>query len=320
MMKKDAKIYIAGHLGMAGSAFMRKLLSLGYTNLVYRKRDELDLLDQHAVVEFFLSEKPEYVFFSAAKVGGILANSSKPADFLYENLQIQNNIIHQSFLHGVKKLLFLGSSCVYPKFALQPMKEAYLLTGELEQTNEPYAIAKIAGIKLCQSYNRQYGTDFIAIMPTNLYGPNDNYDLETSHVLPALIRKFYEAVREKKSSIEVWGSGMPRREFLHVDDMADASIFLMNTYTPTKEQNEKGEMFFNVGTGTDITIIELSEILRNISGFLGDIVWNTERPDGTPQKLLDISRMSELGWRHSILLREGIQRTYNEYSAGYVDN
>lgn len=313
MMEKDAKIYVAGHRGMVGSSIVRRLEKDGYSNLVLRTSKELDLRDSHAVDSFFASQKPDYVFLAAAKVGGIMANATYPAEFLYDNLQIQNNIIHSSYVHGAQKLLFLGSSCIYPRDCPQPMKEEYLLTGPLEQTNEPYAIAKIAGIKLCQSYNRQYRTNFIAVMPTNLYGPNDNYDLETSHVLPALIRKFHDAVRNGVSTVEVWGSGEPRREFLHVDDMADASVFLMNTFVPTKEQNEQGEMFFNVGTGVDLTIRELTDILREISGFQGDIVWNVDRPDGTPQKLLDVSRLSALGWMHQIPLVEGVRRVYGDY-------
>jgi GDP-L-fucose synthase len=313
-MDYSSKIYVAGHRGMVGSAIVRRLVSEGYSNLILRTSTELDLRDQQAVDTFFATEKPEYVFLAAAKVGGIMANATYPAEFLYDNLQIQNNIIHQSYVHGVKKLLFLGSSCIYPRECPQPMKEEYLLTGPLEQTNEPYAIAKIAGIKLCQSYNRQYGTNFIAVMPTNLYGPNDNYDLDTSHVLPALIRKFHDAVQSRASTVEVWGSGEPRREFLYVDDMADASVFLMNIFSPTKEQNEAGEMFFNVGTGTDITIRELVTLLREVSGFQGEVVWNAEKPDGTPQKLLDMSRLHALGWRHTIALEGGVERTFREYA------
>lgn len=319
MMEKDAKIYIAGHRGMVGSAIVRALEGQGYTNLVFRTSKELDLRNQDAVDAFFREEKPEYVFLAAAKVGGIVANATYPAEFLYDNLQIQNNVIHYAYVHGVKKLLFLGSSCIYPRECPQPMKEEYLLTGPLEQTNEPYAIAKIAGIKLCQSYNRQYGTNFMAVMPTNLYGPNDNYDLETSHVLPALIRKFHDAVTQGASTVEVWGTGAPRREFLHVDDMADASVFLMNSVDPTKEQNERGEMFFNVGTGTDMTIQELVTVVQKVSGFQGDIVWNTDRPDGTPQKLLDMSRLHALGWKHRIPVREGVEEVYEGYTHEGVD-
>jgi GDP-L-fucose synthase len=318
-MDYSSKIYIAGHRGMVGSAIVRKLTKDGYTNIVVRTSSELDLRDQQAVAQFFATEKPDYVFLAAAKVGGIMANVTYPAEFLYDNLQIQNNIIHQSYVCGVKKLLFLGSSCIYPRDCPQPMKEEYLLTGPLESTNEPYAIAKIAGIKLCQSYNRQYGTNFIAVMPTNLYGPNDNYDLETSHVLPALIRKFHDAVQSGAPTVEVWGSGAPRREFLHVDDMADASVFLINTFSPTKEQNEAGEVFFNVGTGTDITIKELATLLQEVSGFQGEIVWNVDRPDGTPEKLLDMSRLHGLGWKHDISLREGVAEVYGAYTSSLVD-
>ncbi len=318
-MDYSSKIYVAGHRGMVGSAIVRRLVSEGYSNLILRTSTELDLRDQQAVDTFFATEKPEYVFLAAAKVGGIMANATYPAEFLYDNLQIQNNVVHFSYVHGVKKLLFLGSSCIYPRDCPQPMKEEYLLTGPLESTNEPYAIAKIAGIKLCQSYNRQYGTNFIAVMPTNLYGPNDNYDLETSHVLPALIRKFHDAVQSGAPTVEVWGSGAPRREFLYVDDMANASVFLMNRVDPTKEQNERGEMFFNVGTGTDMTIRELVELLRAVSGFQGEVVWNTEKPDGTPQKLLDMSRLQGLGWKHDISLREGVAEVYGAYTSSLVD-
>lgn len=263
-MDKTSKIYIAGHNGLVGSAIKRKLESLGYTNLVFRTRAELNLLDQSSVRQFFESEKPEYVFLAAAKVGGILANRDYPADFIYENLQVQNNVIHNSYLSGVRKLLFLGSSCIYPKLTPQPMKEEYLLTGALESSNEPYAIAKIAGIKMCQSYNRQYGTDFIACMPTNLYGPHDNFDLTSSHVLPAMIRKFHEAKIHNQSEVTLWGDGSPMREFLYVDDMADACIHLMNSFHPTKEQNESGDMFMNIGTGKDVTIQELALTIQKI--------------------------------------------------------
>lgn len=310
MMDKSAKIYIAGHRGLVGSAIVRKLESEGYTNLIVKTHEELDLLNQKAVADFFNTEKPEHVFLAAAKVGGILANNSYPADFIYQNLQIQNNVIHQSYLNGVKKLLFLGTSCIYPKNCPQPMKEEYLLTSSLESTNEPYAIAKIAGIKMCQSYNRQFGTNFIAVMPTNLYGANDNFDLQNSHVLPALIRKFYEAASENKPSVEVWGTGTPRREFLHVDDMADGCLFLINNFDPTKEQNEKGEVFFNLGVGQDVTIRELVEIIKNVSGFTGEIIWNKDKPDGTPQKLLDVSKAHSLGWHHKVDLEDGIKKTF----------
>lgn len=313
-MEKNAKIYVAGHRGLVGSAIVRKLLTEGYNNLVLKTHTELDLLDQKAAAEFFEKEKPEYVFLAAARVGGIIANNTYPADFIFENLQIQNNIIHQSYLNGVKKLLFLGSSCIYPRECSQPMKEEYLLTGLLEPTNEPYAIAKIAGIKMCQSYNRQYGTNFIAVMPTNLYGINDNFDLEKSHVMPALIRKFHEAKVSGVGEVEVWGTGKPKREFLNVDDMADGCLFIMNNFDPTKEQNEKGEIFFNLGIGEDLSIKELVLIIKKITEFSGEIAWNTNRPDGMEQKLLDVSKIHSLGWKHKIELEEGIRRTYEWYT------
>lgn len=315
MMEKDAKIYIAGHRGMAGSAIVRELTAQGYTNLVFRTSAELDLTNQAATAAFFEEEKPEYVFLAAARVGGILANNTYPADFLYQNLLIESNIIHQSYVHGVKKLLFLGSSCIYPRNCPQPMKEEYLLTGELEKTNEPYAIAKIAGIKLCQSYNRQFGTNFIAVMPTNLYGPNDNYHKEDSHLFAAFVRKFSEAVQNGRSTVEAWGTGTPRREFLHVEDMARASVFLMNTFNPSKEDNEAGNIFVNVGMGEDISVSELAQLFTELSGFKGEVVWDTNRPDGTPQKLLDVSKIHALGWKHTIGLKEGIERALSEYKA-----
>lgn len=313
-MDRDSKIYVAGHKGMVGSAIVRCLKKYGYNNLVFKTREELDLLDGRAVEAFFVAEKPDYVFLAAAKVGGIVANNTYPADFLFENLQIQNNIIHHAYAHQVKKLLFLGSSCIYPKHAPQPMKEEYLLTGTLEPTNEPYAIAKIAGIKMCQSYNRQYGKNFIAAMPTNLYGPGDNYHPENSHVFASLIRKFSEAVKNGHDTVEVWGSGAPKREFLHVDDMASACIFLMQTFDPSKEDSDLGKIFVNIGVGEDISIKELVELLRSISGFEGNIVWDNTKPDGTPRKLLDVSKIHDMGWKHSIGLEEGAQRTFEEYS------
>ena len=315
-MDKSAKIYIAGHNGLVGSAIVRKLKSKGYNNLLFKSFDELDLINQEKTLKFFEQEKPEYVFLAAAKVGGILANNTYPAQFIYENLQIQNNIIHSSYLTGVKKLLFLGSSCIYPARCTQPIKEEYLLTGELESTNEPYAIAKIAGIKMCQSYNRQYNTNFIAVMPTNLYGENDNFDLKTSHVLPALIRKFHDAKISNSKKVVVWGTGSVKREFLHVDDMSDGCLFLMEKFNPTKDQNEKGEIFFNLGTGLDLTIKELVELVQKIVGFEGNIIWDTNMPDGTPQKLLDVSKIRNLGWKHKIDLENGIKMTYE----WYVDN
>ena len=303
-MEKDSKIYIAGHRGMVGSAIHRRLKKEGYENFVFRTSDELDLRDQSAVADFFLNERPEYVFMAAAKVGGILANNTYRAEFLYDNLAIQNNTIHFSWMNGVKKLLFLGSSCIYPKLAPQPLKEEYLLTGLLETTNEPYAIAKIAGIKMCDAYRSQYGCNFISVMPTNLYGPNDNYDLKNSHVLPALIKKFHEAKTYNQPEVIVWGSGTPRREFLHADDMADACVFLMKKY------NEPG--LINIGIGEDLTIKELSEMIKDITGYNGKIVFDSSKPDGTPRKLMDISKLSSLGWKAKIPLRNGIERTYKD--------
>lgn len=312
-MEKNSKIFVAGHKGLVGSAIFSELKKQGYKNLVTRARSDLDLLNNEEVQNFFSLEKPEYVFLAAAKVGGILANYEKPAEFIYENLQIQSNVIHAAYLHKVKKLLFLGSSCIYPKNCPQPIKEEYLLSGKLEETNEPYAIAKIAGIKMCQSYNRQYGTDFIAAMPTNLYGANDNFDLKTSHVLPALIRKFSEAVKNSESKVEVWGSGKPRREFLHVDDLAEAVIFLMNNFFPTAEQNLKGEMFVNIGSGKDVSISELVNIVKEVSGFNGKVVWDKTKPDGTYQKLLDCSMINKLGWKHKIGLKDGVKREFKNF-------
>ncbi|MEK7131178.1 MAG: GDP-L-fucose synthase [Patescibacteria group bacterium] len=312
-MPRNAKIFVAGHNGLVGSALARCLQSNGFNNLILRARAGLDLLNQQAVADFFVSEKPEYVFLAAAKVGGILANNIYPAQFIYENLQIQNNVIHQSYANGVKKLLLLGSSCIYPKLCPQPMKEASLLTGPLEPTNEPYALAKISGIKMCQSYNRQYGTNFIAVMPTNLYGPRDNFDLQTAHVLPALLRKFHEAKVNGLAEVSVWGTGAPRREFLYVEDMADGCLFLMENFNPTKEQNENGEVFFNLGTGSDLTIKELVELVKETTGYAGKIIWDNSKPDGTPQKLLDMSKLHQLGWKHKIDLAAGIKLTYDWY-------
>jgi GDP-L-fucose synthase len=319
-MSKRAKIYIAGHRGLVGSAITRSLQQAGYSNLVVRTSQELDLTDQHATAQFFAAEKPDWVILAAAKVGGILANNSYPADFIYQNLQIQNNVIHQAHSNGAKRLLFLGSSCIYPKLAPQPLKETYLLTGTLEETNEPYAIAKIAGIKMCQSYNRQYGTEYIAIMPTNLYGPYDNFDLKTSHVIPALLRKFHEAKVNNSPTVSVWGSGTPRREFLHVDDMARASIFLIEQFHPTKAQNEQGDIFFNAGTGVDQTINELAQMIKEVVGYKGKIAWDSSKPDGTPQKLQDVSRIHELGWHHQIDLKEGLKSTYQWFIDNAVSN
>ena len=304
-MEKNAKIYVAGHRGMVGSAIFRKLQVEGYTNLVIRSSQELDLRNQQAVADFFTAEKPDYVFLAAAKVGGIVANNTYRADFLYENLAIQNNVIHQAYLHGVKKLLFLGSSCIYPKLAPQPLKEEYLLTGLLEPTNEPYAIAKIAGIKLCDAYRDQYGCNFISVMPTNLYGYNDNYHPENSHVLPALIRKFHEAKTSGAASVTVWGTGSPLREFLFADDLADACYFLMQEY------KEAG--LVNIGTGLDLSIKDLALLIKEIVGFTGDLVFDTSKPDGTPRKLLDVSKLHKLGWKHRIALQEGLALAYQDF-------
>lgn len=317
MIAKDAKIYIAGHRGLVGSAIVKNLECKGYTNLVYKTHNELDLLDLNAVAEFFEKEKPEYVILAAAKVGGIVANDTYRADFIYENLQIQNNIIHQSYVHGVDKLLFLGSTCIYPKNAPQPMKEDSLLTSPLEYTNEPYAIAKIAGIKMCESYNLQYGTNFISVMPTNLYGPNDNFDLETSHVLPALLRKMHEAKLNNASKVEIWGSGKPRREFLYSEDMADACVFLLENRdfkdTYSKDEKEIRNTHINIGTGKDISIKELAETIKRVVGFQGELYFNTEKPDGTMVKLTDPSKLHALGWRHKVELEDGIRTVYEWY-------
>lgn len=301
------KIYVAGHNGMVGSAIVRKLKSLGFTNFLLRTSKELDLRNQTEVFDFLQTEKPDYVFLAAAKVGGIVANNTYRGQFLYENLQIQNNVIHGSYLAGVKKLMFLGSSCIYPKLAPQPLKEDYLLTGLLEPTNEPYAIAKIAGIKMCEAYRDQYGCNYISVMPTNLYGPNDNYDLNNSHVLPAMIRKFHEAKLENKPSVELWGTGSPMREFLHANDLAEACVYLMENYNDST--------LVNIGTGVDVTIKELAETIKTEVGYEGEIVWNTEKPDGTPRKLMDVSKLNGLGWKHSIDLKDGIAMVYNEYKA-----
>ncbi len=304
-MHKASKIYIAGHNGMVGSAISRKLEAVGFTTLLKRSSKELDLTNQAAVNDFFASEKPEFVFVAAAKVGGILANNTYRAEFLYDNLMIEANVLQAAYRNGVEKLLFLGSSCIYPKLAPQPLKEEYLLSGVLEPTNEPYAIAKIAGIKMCEAYRDQYGCNFISAMPTNLYGPNDNYDLEKSHVLPALIRKFYEAKLKQEQQVEIWGTGTPKREFMHVDDLAEASFFLMQEYD--------GKDFLNVGTGEDISIKELAMLIKKVTGFEGDIYFNTEKPDGTPRKLMDVSRINTLGWKHRINLEEGIETTFAAY-------
>jgi len=301
-MDKNSTIYIAGDTGMVGSALVRGLKAQGYVNLVVRSLDELDLLDQHATLQFFAQEKPEYVFLAAAKVGGIKANDDFPADFIYQNLQIQNNIIQNAYKNGVKKLLFLGSSCIYPRDCEQPIKEEYFMTGPLEKTNDAYAIAKIAGIKMCQSFNKQYGTKFISVMPTNLYGPNDNFDLESSHVLPALLRKFHDAKTKNKDEVVMWGTGSAMREFLYVDDLSDACVYLMNNY----EDSE----IVNIGTGEDISISELAELIKKVVGFEGKIVNDTTKPDGTPRKLLDVSKLHNLGWKHKTSLLDGIKKTH----------
>jgi len=322
-MHKNSKIYIAGHRGLVGSAIVKNLESKGYTNLVYRTHKELDLLDTNAVAEFFQSEKPEYVILAAAKVGGIVANNTYRADFIYENLQIQNNVIHQSYLNKVTKLLFLGSTCIYPKNCPQPMREDSLLTSELEYTNEPYAIAKIAGIKMCESYNLQYDTNFISVMPTNLYGPNDNFDLETSHVLPALLRKMHEAKLNNTPQVEIWGSGKPRREFLYSEDMADACVFILesrdfkDTYEgETKATHPTSEIrntHINIGTGVDISIRELAETIKKIVGYEGELYFNDTKPDGTLVKLTDPSKLHSLGWKHTVELEDGIRTVYEWY-------
>lgn len=309
-MNQQATIYVAGHRGMVGSAIVRNLQAKGYENIITRTSSELDLRNQAAVADFFATEKPAYVFLAAAKVGGILANNTYRADFLYDNLMIESNIIHSAYKNGVTKLLFLGSSCIYPKMAPQPLQEESLLTGLLEETNEPYAIAKIAGIKLCEAYRSQYGANFISAMPTNLYGPNDNYDLQGSHVLPALIRKFHDAKINDLPTVEVWGTGSPRREFLHADDLADACVFLMLNYD--------GELFVNVGTGEDVTIRELAEMVQDVIGYEGELRWNTDKPDGTPRKLMDVSRLHDLGWKHTTHLRDGLELTYQDFLANEV--
>ena len=301
-MNKEDKIYVAGHRGMLGSALVRKLEVDGFTNIITKTSSELDLRNQQAVTDFFATEKPEYVFLAAAKVGGIIANNTYRAEFIYDNLMMESNIIHHSYLNGVKKLLFLGSSCIYPKIAPQPLKEEYLLSGNLEPTNQPYAIAKIAGIELCDGYRAQYGCNFISAMPTNLYGPNDNYDLEESHVIPAILRKFIVAQRNNEPTVTIWGSGTPRREFLHVDDLAEACMYLMQHY------NEKG--LVNIGTGVDISILELARMVKEIVGFKGDIILDTFKPDGTPRKLMDVSKMTALGWKSSISLKSGLSMVF----------
>lgn len=308
-MDKNSKIYVAGHRGLVGSAIVRNLEKKGYKNIVTRTHDELDLKDSKKVEEFWENERPEYVYLAAAKVGGILANDQYPADFIYENMMIQNNVIKAAHDFGAKKLLFLGSTCIYPKNAPQPIKEEYLLSGYLEPTNEAYAIAKIAGLEMCKFFKRQYGDNFISCMPTNLYGPYDNFDLKSSHVLPALIRKFHEAKKENNPTVEIWGTGTPLREFLHVDDMADACVFLMENYD--------GEEHVNIGTGEEISIKQLAEIIKSIVDYKGELVFNTDKPDGTPRKLTNISKLNGLGWKHYINLREGIESSYKWFKENY---
>lgn len=305
-MEKNSKIFVAGHRGLVGSSIVRQLIAKGHTNILVRTHDELELMDAVAVRDFFETERPEYVFLAAARVGGIMANNTFPADFIRENLIVQTNVIHEAHQSGVKKLLFLGSSCIYPKLAPQPIKEEYLMTGPLEETNSAYAMAKIAGIEMCQSYHRQYSSNFISVMPTNLYGPNDNFTPERSHVLPALMRRFHEAKVANASSVTVWGSGSPKREFLHVDDMGSACVFLMETYNDPS--------IINIGTGEDVSIKELAELLKTTVGFEGELVWDTSKPDGTPRKLLDVSKLHSLGWHHSISLNKGLESTYQWYT------
>lgn len=304
-MQLDSKIYIAGHRGMVGSAIHRNLTAKGFQHIITRTSKELDLRNQQEVNDFFAAEKPDYVFLAAAKVGGIMANNTRRAEFLYDNLMIEANIIHAAYLNQVTKLMFLGSSCIYPKMAPQPLKEDYLLTGELEPTNEPYAIAKIAGIKMCDAYRSQYGCNFISVMPTNLYGPNDNYDLNSSHVLPALVRKFHEAKMNNSEFVELWGSGSPKREFLHADDLADACVYLMDKY------NEQG--LVNVGTGEDLSILELAQLIQKIVGYEGELRFDSSKPDGTPRKLMDVNKLHSMGWKARIGLEEGIRAVYEEY-------
>jgi GDP-L-fucose synthase len=310
-MEKNARIYIAGHRGMVGSAIQRKLQKEGFTNFITRTSDTLDLRNQQQVTDFFAEEEPDYVFLAAAKVGGIVANNTYRAEFLYDNLQIQNNVIHNSYLTGVKKLMFLGSSCIYPKMAPQPLKEDYLLTGTLEPTNEPYAIAKIAGIKMCDAYRDQYGCNFISVMPTNLYGYNDNYHPQNSHVLPALIRRFHEAKESNQPEVTIWGTGSPKREFLFADDLADACYYLMQNY------NEAG--LVNIGTGEDLSIKELALLVKNIVGYPGEISFDTTKPDGTPRKLMDVSKLHSKGWRHRVELQEGVKLAYLDFLSKFVN-
>jgi len=310
-MELDSKIYVAGHNGLVGSAIVQSLVTAGHTNIITRTSSELNLLDQAAVREFFATEKPEYVFLAAAKVGGIMANKTYSADFIYENLTIQNHVIHQSHINKVEKLLFLGSSCIYPKDCLQPMKEEYLLTGTLEPTNEAYSLAKIAGIRMCQAYHHQHGSNFISVQPTNIYGPNDNFDPETSHVIPAFIRRFHEAKTNNDAAVTMWGTGTPMREFLHVHDLAQACLYLMHKYNEPE--------IINIGTGEDVTIKQLAEAIRDIVGFQGEILWDTSKPDGTPRKLLDVSKLHALGFKDTIPLKKGIEETYEWFKQKKYD-
>lgn len=315
-MNKNSKIYVAGHRGLVGSAIVKNLTAKGYANIITRTHDELDLTNQQAVAYFFAAEKPQYVFLAAAKVGGIVANSTYRGEFIYDNLMIQNNIIHQSYIHGVTKLMFLGSTCIYPKNAPQPMREESLLTDTLEYTNEPYAIAKIAGIKMCESYNLQYDTNFVSVMPTNLYGPNDNFDLETSHALPALMRKIHEAKKNDSAHVEIWGTGKPMREFLWSEDMADACVYLMENrdFKDTfRNTNEIRNTHINIGTGIEISIHDLAYLISDIIGYTGELYFNTDKPDGTMRKLTDVSKLHAFGWKHTVELREGIEKMYNWY-------
>ncbi|HEX9022565.1 MAG TPA: GDP-L-fucose synthase [Geobacteraceae bacterium] len=322
-MDKGAKIHVAGHRGLVGSAIVRRLRAEGYANLLLRTSAELDLREQEKTAAFFAGERPDYVFLAAAKVGGIVANNSYPADFIRDNLLIQNNVIHHAYLAGVRRLLFLGSTCIYPRFAPQPLKEEYLMTGPLEPTNEPYAIAKIAGITMCRSYNRQFGTRFLGAMPTNLYGPNDNFNLETSHVLPALIRKFHEAKVRNEDNVTIWGTGEPKREFLHVDDLADACLFLMNlpedVYSSLISCHSSPALI-NIGTGEEVSIRELAQLVKEAVGFSGGLVFDPDRPDGTPRKLTDVSRLHALGWKHRIGLKDGLKETYSWYLGRTVED
>lgn len=318
-MNKNSKIYVAGHTGLVGSSILETLKKQGYKNFITRTHGQLDLVNQKTTAEFFAKEKPEYVFMAAAKVGGIIPNMTLPAQFIYENMQMTTNVIHQSYINGVKKLLYLGSSCIYPKDAKQPMKEECLLSGYPEPTNEPYVVAKISAVKMCQSYNRQYGTNFIVAMPASLYGPGDHFDLEKSHVLPTLLRKFHEAKTQNKKEVVVWGTGKPKRELLYISELAEGCILIMNNFNPTKKQNEKGEILLNIGPGEDIAIKDLAQLIKRVVGFKGKIVWNKSRPDGVYRKLLDTTKIQKFGWRHKINLEEGIGKTYDWY-VNNIDN